>query len=307
MGKRVLITGGAGFLGSRLAAHLAAAGHEVTSVDQRSPLPGAAFAQEVADITDGLRLRSLLEAGDIECVVHAAAMADLDLARTNPVATVTANLVGTAQVLEAARQAGVERVVYVSSEAVYGVVPGSAAIDEARCFDPISVYGATKAGGELLLGAYRQACGLDLVSVRLAEVYGPGLTMSEYVTELVAAAVGGAPFLAGGPVDQPVGLVFVEDAVEALRLVVEAESLAQQAYHVSDGELHTFGSVAATVRRLLPGADIAFGGDPHHPRLAQPPWDLTALRRDLDFGPRWVLDDALPVLIAAARAEDGAS
>lgn len=298
---RVLVTGGAGFVGSGIAAGLAAAGHDVVSFDTGAGRDDAGVTHIRGDIADGLRVWSVLVDRRIETVVHAAALADLKVAADNPIATMRANALGTAQVLEASRQAGVGRVVCISSEAVYGIVDQAAPMDESTPFAPISVYGASKASGELLASIYRRRYGMDVVCVRLAEVYGPGLRMAQSVGDMVTAAVAGRPCPLDAPQDQRVGLIYVDDVVAAVRGAVEATTPLRPAYHVSDGAPHTLGTIAAAVAERLPSAEASFASFPNTRRLSQPPWDVSAARADLGFAPAWSLEDALTVLIDAAR------
>ncbi|MBS1871183.1 MAG: NAD(P)-dependent oxidoreductase [Actinobacteria bacterium] len=295
------MSGGAGFVGSRIAAGLAAAGHDVVAFDIGPERGDIGVAHVRGDVGDGLRMWSVLADRRIEAVVHAAALADLKVAADNPIATVSANALGTAQVLEASRQMGVERVVCVSSEAVYGIVEQTAAMDESTPFAPISVYGASKAAGELLASVYRRRYGMDVVCVRLAEVYGPGLQMAQSVCDMVAAAVAEQACVLDGPRDQRVGLIHVDDVAAAVRGALEAATLPRPAYHVSDGVPHTLGTIAEAVAERLPSAEVSFASFPNPRRLSQPPWDVSAARADLGFTPAWTLEDALPALIEAAR------
>lgn len=302
----VLVTGGAGFVGRHLVRGLRDRGHEVISFDVASDLLGStdgdpgstdgnSYRSVSGNLGDAMRLYEVLVDAEVTTMVHAGALADLDQSRANPVATVQANVLGTAHVLEASRRADVGRVVYISSEAVYGIIEGDVPVDEEAPLRPISVYGATKAAGELLLQSYRTGYGIEATSMRLAEVYGPGLRFAQPVRDMLRAALFGSPYVSATGSQQPVNLVYIDDVVAAIVAATETGRPLQEAYNVSDGREHTFGSIASAVRALLPAGEIRLGEGSGDSRLRQPPWDLTAIAADLEFVPRWPLEKALAV------------
>jgi UDP-glucose 4-epimerase len=171
---RIVVTGGAGFLGSHLVDGLVAEGYEVVVVDnlssgKREYVNKAAelYIRDLKDPDWGVGIR-----GDV--VFHFAANPEVRLSATEPVVHFNENVLATFHVLEWARQTGVRTVVFASSSTVYGdaeVIP----TPEEEPYRPISVYGAAKAAGEVMCGAYARLYGLRCLMLRYANVVGPRL------------------------------------------------------------------------------------------------------------------------------------
>jgi nucleoside-diphosphate-sugar epimerase len=183
--SRVLVTGAAGFIGSHLVQALSAQGDEVVGVDnfdpfyprsvkernlaEVGPLPGFTFREQ--DMLDVGALRTLLTPDTV--VVHLAAKAGVRPSLADPVGYARANVTGTAAVLEAARQAGVSRIVFGSSSSVYGDSTPVPFREDAIAIEPVSPYAATKRAGELFLSSVAPIYGFRVASLRFFTVYGP--------------------------------------------------------------------------------------------------------------------------------------
>ncbi len=167
---KVLVTGGAGYIGSVIAAGLLAAGHDVTVYDDLSRGHRAAVAAAarlvVADIRDTERLTDALTAGGCEAIVHMAALAEVAESVAFPQRYHDINVGGTRSVLEAARSTGVTRLVFSSTAAVYGA-PETLPIDEDSPLAPANPYGETKLEAERLIGEAAAAGGGRLAAVAL--------------------------------------------------------------------------------------------------------------------------------------------
>jgi UDP-glucose 4-epimerase len=172
---RVLITGGAGFIGSNLARAALAEGHEVVVLDDLSTgyagnLDGLAVRFHEGSVNDRDVLDAALE--DVDAVVHLAALGSVPRSILDPAATHHVNATGTLSVLEGARRADVRHVVMSSSSSVYGLNPALPK-SEREWVRPLSPYAVSKLAGEQYVLAYQQSFGLETLAFRFFNVYGP--------------------------------------------------------------------------------------------------------------------------------------
>ncbi len=225
---RVVVTGGAGFIGHHIVAKLVRQGHEVTVVDNLSrPSPrGLATLKQLnvnllkADITDYATIHEALRRLRPDAVVHAAALIDVAESVEEPHTYMHVNAEGTAAVARAAISADVRRVIYLSSAAVYGV-PKYLPVDEGHPTKPISPYGASKLAGELVLESLMGSLGKpEYVTLRLFNVYGPGQNPSSpysgVITKFIHAVTGGKEIVIYGDGEQSRDFIHVEDVAEAV-------------------------------------------------------------------------------------------
>lgn len=263
---RVLITGGTGIIGSLTGRLLAQRGHSVRLLDAR-PDPAAAAGSSVevlqGDVLSGSDLQDAVR--DVDTVVHLAYSLGADT-NARPFSATTLNVQGTANVLEAARVAGVPRAVLASSVAIYGsdgrYPPQELPLDESAAthLSPgMALYGAGKLYLEQLTRAYGTAYGLLGVGLRPSPVYGPGGVrgVSGWLAQLVEKPVRGEPVTIDRG-DARISLVYVADVAEQLVRLVElpAESFGGQRFFNTGGDATTIRELAALVRELVPGADV---------------------------------------------------
>lgn len=173
---KVLITGGAGFIGSHLTAHLRAAGDEPVALDNLSVGRRENLSPEVklivADVLDA-SFKDTVAGGKFDAIVHLAGQTMVNASVEDPVFDARQNILGTIQVLEAARQGSVRRVIFASTAAAYGdVAEGELPIQESRPLAPLSFYGLSKVTAEGYFALYQRLFGLDYVVLRFANVYG---------------------------------------------------------------------------------------------------------------------------------------
>ena len=182
---RVVVTGAAGFIGSHVAEALARRGDEVVGIDNFDPfypremkernlrevgrLPGLSFREQ--DLLDVAALRELLTPDTV--LVHLAAKAGVRPSIADPVGYAQANVTGTAAIAEAARRAGVSRILFGSSSSVYGDSTPTPFREDATAIQPVSPYAATKRAAELFLHSVAPIYGFRVASLRFFTVYGP--------------------------------------------------------------------------------------------------------------------------------------
>lgn len=212
-GRHVLVTGGAGFIGRTVVDHLLAAGAGVSVVDLDKPHHDAVTAV-VGDLRDE-RVMAEAVTADVTDVVHLAAATSVLESIRQPEFVHDTNVTVTAGLAEAARRAGVDRLVFASSNAVTGDV-GWSRIDESLALQPLTPYGATKAAGEMLLSGYTGSLGLSTCSLRLTNVYGPGMQDKDsFVPRLMRAARDGHGVEIYGDGEQVRDFVHVDDVARA--------------------------------------------------------------------------------------------
>jgi UDP-glucose 4-epimerase len=251
----VLVTGGAGFIGSHVVDRLMARGHRPRIFDQRpSPWHSPAVVDTcIGDIGDLSRLRSAM--ADCDVVVHLAAAADVDVVREDPLDAERRNARGTLNVLEAARRAGVARVVYASTIWVYSDTPAGVHEEDAALRPPGHLYTATKLAGELYCRSYYELYGLEYTVLRFGIPYGPRARPAGVVAQFAGRALAGEPLVVAGDGRQSRRFVYVEDLADG---VVEALApvAANRTYNLVGAEDTTIGQIAESVREIVGGVEI---------------------------------------------------
>ncbi len=253
-----VVTGGAGFIGSNIVARLVAEGQEVRVVDNfatghRESL--AEFSTRIGifegNVCDGDLLRSAFAGADY--VLHQAALASVQRSVGDPVATDRANVQGTLRVLVAARDAGVKRVVYASSSSVYGDVPALPK-HEGMTPRPKSPYAVSKLAGEHYCGVFPAIYGLETVSLRYFNVFGPRQDPHSQYAAVIPIFING--IMAGrkvqvfGDGEQSRDFTYVDNVVDANLCAVRAEGVAGRVYNVGTGERHTLNELLELLQSL---------------------------------------------------------
>lgn len=185
-GRRIIVTGGSGFIGRHVVADLLDAGAHVRIVDlQPHPDPGVEIVR--GDIAEPEVLEAALEGG-FDGIVHLAAVTSVLRSLEHPELTFRTNVAATAALLEAGRAAGATALVFASTNAVTGPTDAPA-ISEAAALRPLTPYGATKAAGEMLMSAYTASYGLRCAVMRLTNVYGPGMQAKDSIVARLMRAI----------------------------------------------------------------------------------------------------------------------
>lgn len=217
----ILVTGGAGFIGSHITDALIEAGHKVAVVDNLSSgtkeyiNKAAAFYE--FDVRDGERLLSLCGAERFDAVFHEAAQTQVPYSQTYPQIDADENIMGLLSVLESARKTGVKRVVFSSSAAVYGDNPNVPLREDAPVA-PTSFYGLSKVVSEQYLQMYHKVFGLEYIILRYANVYGErqGIHGEGGVVYVFSAALAaGKKLTVFGDGEQSRDFVYVKDVAQA--------------------------------------------------------------------------------------------
>jgi len=242
MSAIVLVTGGAGFIGSHVVDRMAAAGHRVRILDTR-PSPWHAPGAVDTVIGDVLRPADVQRAvRGCAAVCHLAAAADVSEVHAHPAWATELNGTGTLNVLEAARQAGIARVVYASTVWVYSDVEADRVDEDTLLPNPAHLYTAGKLAGELYCRAYASLYGLEPTVLRFGIPYGPRARPAAVLPRFVERARRGEPLVIAGTGDQERAFVYVEDLADGV-----VRALAPQA---ACRTYNLVGRETTTIRRL---------------------------------------------------------
>lgn len=288
-----VVTGGAGFIGSNIVSRLVEDGQDVRVIDDLSTgrginLNGLRDAVTVYDgsVCDAGLLRNVFE--DAEYVLHQAALASVQRSVESPIETNRVNVEGTLQVLEAARECGVRRVVYASSSSVYGDAPELPKHEDMKP-QPKSPYAVSKLAGEYYCRVYADVFGLETVSLRYFNVFGPRQDPASQYAAVIPIFV--RRMLAGespqvyGDGEQSRDFTHVENVVQANLLAATADGASGAVCNVGCGERYTLNELIELLQNLIGSpVDPDYGperaGDVKH-SLA----DITRAREALGYEP----------------------
>jgi UDP-glucose 4-epimerase len=304
---KVLVTGGAGFIGSRIALALGEAGHGVTVLDDLSTgdkqaVPKGAKLVE-ADIRDAAAVKAAVDGQ--EAVIHLAAQALVPESVADPQKAFDINLVGGQNLLEAMRNTGVRRLVYSSSAGVYGS-PERVPVQEDDLKIPLSPYGATKYAFESLASAYHASYGLDVVMFRYFNPYGPTEDHdpeTHAVPNFIKAILQNQPVPLHWNGEQQRDFFYVDDIARAHVMGLDLKGL--HYYNLGSGKATAVKDVVELIFKITGRrTDIQdLGerpGDP--PRLMA---DITKVQRELGWRPEVSLEDGLRRTIAGIEKRLG--
>jgi UDP-glucose 4-epimerase len=212
--SRVLVTGGAGFIGRRVVRALQAEGHEITVVDLRA-FPDPGIRSVVGDLCHPDTAAEAVRPGT-EVIIHLAAVTSVLKSVEDPVSTYRLNVDATARLLEQARENEVGTFLLASTNAVVGNV-GSAVMTESVPLRPLTPYGATKAAAEMILGSYTSCYGIKGAALRFSNVYGPGMEAKDsFIPRLMRAARDGEGVQVRGDGSMLRDVVHVDDVVQGI-------------------------------------------------------------------------------------------
>src|SRR5216683_1603141 len=294
--RTVVVTGGAGFIGSHLVDALVARGLRVRVVDnfttgRRESLNPAAELL-TADICDATTLPPVFTGAD--CVFHTAALPRVMVSIEHPVETHMTNVVGTLNVLVAARDSGVRRVVYSGSSSVYGDQP-ILPLTESMAPNPLNPYALQKLTGEQYTRIFHKLFGLETVTLRYFNVYGPRMASEgAYVTVLsvfLRQKRAGEPLTIYGDGAQTRDFTHVDDVVRANCLAMEAPAADGRAINIGRGRNLSVNRIA----ELIGGPTVHLAprpGDARH-TLA----DISQAREILGWEPEVATEDAVRELV----------
>ena len=290
---RVLVTGGAGFVGARVVEKLLACEHDVVVFSRRLYSSSRKNDHKLVKVAGDIRffsdvMRAVANRG-LDAIIHVAYALTAE-SEANPHWAAEVNILGTCNIFEAARIAQVKRVVFCSSIAAYAPqeLYGNRPVTEDEVLlKSSSIYGTTKALNEFMAGKFEAKYGTENVCVRISAVYGTGREargVTAWTSDMVAAAVKHESVVVPIRADQASNFIYVDDVAEQLVRLASAHKLHYRLYN-SGGTRSTPSEFASVVKKYYPNADIRFDEN-------AAPWpypyevDGTRLEREIGFKPR---------------------
>jgi UDP-glucose 4-epimerase len=305
---RVALTGGAGYIGSTLAARLVRRGDAVVSVDNQSignysQLRGVDLEGKAELLVGDIRDQKLLEDrwSGCDAVAHLAALPGLVRCRDYPEEAVSVNVYGTHCVMEAARKLDIKRVVFCSSAATYGV-PIKMPVTEDHPLRPLNLYGVTKVSGEQIINTYWDNYGIETVNLRFGNIYGVGVftRWDTVIPKFVNQAVGGEPITVYGDGEYSRDFVHVQDITKAMTLSLTTPGIGGETFNVG-GETLTINRLADIVKEELAeetgGKAEAVNTPPRKGETKKFSYDLSKIRDRLGFTNDWTVREGVKQLI----------
>jgi UDP-glucose 4-epimerase len=305
---RVLITGGSGFIGSSIAKELASNGTEVVVLDNLSSgyrgningQPGVVLLE--ADVRDPAAVNAA--AAGVDVIFHLAASVGNKRSIDEPVNDAEINVIGTLRVLEAARKAGVRKVVMSSSAGIFGELK-TLPIREDHPAEPDSPYGASKLCAEKLGLVYAKLYGMEVVCLRYFNVYGPSQRFDAYgnvIPIFVFQMLRGEPVTIFGDGEQTRDFVNVRDVVQANIKAAMAHCVSG-AFNIGSGTRISINDLVERVKAASGLNPVVRHGPPRAGDVRDSLADISAARRAFGFEPVVTIDEGLPEYIRWARTE----
>ena len=298
---RALVTGGAGFIGSSITRALLARGDAVVVLDdfstgRESNLSGldGALSVERGDIRDDALVAKVCSG--VDAVFHQAAMPSVAASIDDPLACDAINVRGTLGLLETARKTGVRRVVFAASAAAYGDDPELPKLESMRPA-PLSPYAVSKVAGENYMRVYAELYGMQTLSLRYFNVFGPrqdpGSPYSGVISVFVDRALSGARPTVFGDGEQSRDFVYVGNVVQANLLAGTVSAAAGRSYNVGCGEKTTLNELLAVLGRILGQHASAEYADARPGDIRESIANVQRARDELGYAPDVGLEEGL--------------
>src|SRR5438128_3469101 len=306
---RVLVTGGAGFIGSHLVEKLLAAGHAVVILDdfndfydpqiKRANIAG--FAKDVTvrhvDLRDGGSVRSLFHREKVDAIAHLAARAGVRPSIQHPQLYYDTNVIGTLHLLEAARVTGAQRFIFASSSSVYGASKTVPFSEDQRLIQTLSPYAATKIAAEFLCSTYSHLYQMRVVALRYFTVYGPRQRPDLAIHQFTRRIHAGQPIEQFGDGTTRRDYTYIDDVIQGTIAALQYEGPLFDIFNLGESE-------TIQLKDLIVAIENALGKKAKINQLPEQPGDMpltcadiSKARKLLDYRPTTRLSEGLPRFI----------
>ena len=303
---RILVTGGAGFIGSHLVEKLLVAGHEVVIVDDFNDFYDprikwaniAGFAKDLTvchvDIRDGAAVRSLFHREKVDAIAHLAARAGVRPSIQLPHLYYDTNVIGTLHLLEAARVIGVERFIFASSSSVYGASKTVPFSEDQHLTQTLSPYAATKVAGEFLCSSYSHLYQMRVVALRYFTVYGPRQRPDLAIHQFTRRIYAGQAIDQFGDGSTRRDYTYIDDVIQGTMAALKYEGPRYDIFNLGESE-------TIQLRELISALENALGKKAKINRLPEQPGDMpltcadiSKARKLLGYNPTMKFSEGLP-------------
>lgn len=312
---RVLVTGGAGFIGSHVCRRLLSEGHDVTVIDdfndyydpriKRANLAalGSAVRLEEGDIRDRALVRRVCSEGRFETIIHIAARAGVRPSVKDPQLYIDTNVTGTHYLLEAAKETGCGRFLFASSSSVYGlskVVPFSESLPLPQTLSP---YAATKLAGEHLCGNYTYLFGLRCVCLRFFTVYGPGQRPDLAIHKFTDAIARGEPIPKYGDGSTRRDYTYIDDIVQGVMGAFRYDGELFDIFNLGESQTITLSELIAEIEKALGKTAIIEQLPEQRGDMPLTCADISKARALLGYDPQTKIADGIPKFVEWYRSK----
>jgi UDP-glucuronate 4-epimerase len=306
---RILVTGGAGFIGSHLVERLLAEGHQVAILDDfndyydpqikreniAAVAPKAAVHQ--VDLRDSTAVRTLFHGEKFEAIAHLAARAGVRPSINHPQLYYDTNVLGTLHLLEAARATGVERFIFASSSSVYGISKEVPFSEDLHLTQTISPYASTKIAGEFLCSSYSHLYQMRIVALRYFTVYGPRQRPDLAIHQFTRRIFSGKAIDQFGDGTTRRDYTYIDDIIQGTVAALSYQGAMFDIFNLGESE-------TITLKDLIAAIEAALGKQAKINRLPEQPGDvpltcadISKARRLLGYAPKTPFQIGLPKFV----------
>jgi len=306
---KILVTGGAGFIGSNFAAQCLSLGHEIAVMDEFNDFydPAikranvAALGKNVAvhemDIRDAEGVLRVVKAGGFDAIVHLAARAGVRPSIQQPRLYIETNILGTYNLLEAAKQAGIQRFICASSSSVYGVLETAPFSEDMALTSTISPYAATKLAGEQFCSNYAHLYGMRTINLRFFTVYGPGQRPDLAIHKFARLIADGKPIPVFGDGSTRRDYTYIDDIVQGMLSCLTYEGQLCDVFNLGESQTTTLAELIEHLETAL-GKKAIIDRQPNQPGDVPLTYaDITKAKKLLGYAPTTKIAEGIPKFV----------
>jgi UDP-glucuronate 4-epimerase len=306
---RILVTGGAGFIGSHLAERLLAAGHSVAILDDFNDFYNprikqtniAGFDKDMdvhhADIRDVASVRNLFDRGKFDVIAHLAARAGVRPSIQHPHLYYDTNVSGTLHLLEAARTVGIERFIFASSSSVYGASKTVPFSEDQRLTQTLSPYAATKIAAEFLCSTYSHLYQMRIVALRYFTVYGPRQRPDLAIHQFTRRIDASQPIEQFGNGTTRRDYTYIDDVIQGTMAALQYQGPLFDIFNLGESQTIQLGELIVAIENAL-GKKAKINQLPEQPGdMPLTCADISKAKKLLGYNPTTPLSEGLPKFI----------